>query len=362
MRGTFGIVLASGIALAVGWSVFRRGVIEERSPLDGPVDEPSGGGGAVHRDLPAPTPGERKLVRVAPPAASPSALADLMSAAIQRGDADSAANAYLAAAAAARADPQVRTRALETADRLIAAGEQNSATTRGLDARMLARRVLGAFWDCDDAAREERDRAFSKSQALFDLLMKGGAAPADALLRHKIASGENLWTLARGPWKQAGVTVPPGFVLWVNGMTDARRLRVGQSLRVPREPLTIVVRKSEFELTVLLGGAPFARFPVAVGADAKTPVGVFAAKDCLKNPDWYMNGRRIPFGSPENLLGTRWIGFTGTPQAEGIGIHGTNDETTIGQAVSLGCVRMRNADVETVFEWVSAGSRIEIRD
>ncbi|MCG3133301.1 MAG: hypothetical protein HMLKMBBP_00430 [Planctomycetes bacterium] len=251
---------------------------------------------------------------------------------------------------------------MDAADRLLALGEQHSATTQGLDARLLARRVLGAAWDCDAATREERDRAFAKSKALFETLVKGGAGPADVLLRHKVAPGENLWSLARGPWKQAGVSVTPGFVLWVNGVSDARKLRAGQTLRVPKEPLSVVVRKSSFELAVLLGGAPVERFTVAVGADAKTPVGVFAAKDCLKDPDWYINGRRIPFGHPENLLGTRWIGFTGAPEAEGIGIHGTNDETTIGQAVSLGCVRMRNADVERIFEWMSAGTRIEIRD
>jgi hypothetical protein len=41
-------------------------------------------------------------------------------------------------------------------------------------------------------------------------------------------------------------------------------------------------------------------------------------------------------------------------------IHGTNEEHLIGQAVSHGCVRMRNADVARLFDLVEAGTEVEI--
>jgi lipoprotein-anchoring transpeptidase ErfK/SrfK len=75
-----------------------------------------------------------------------------------------------------------------------------------------------------------------------------------------------------------------------------------------------------------------------------------------------MNGKRIPFGTKGHIIGTRWIGLAGAPEADGIGIHGTTDESSIGTTASLGCIRMKNADVERLVEWVAMGTRIEIRD
>ena len=89
--------------------------------------------------------------------------------------------------------------------------------------------------------------------------------------------------------------------------------------------------------------------------------GRFAIETKLKNPPWYYDGRKIPFGHPDNVIGSRWIGFEGDARAEGIGIHGTSDETTVGQAASMGCIRMRRTDVERLFEWVNRGTHVEIR-
>ena len=55
---------------------------------------------------------------------------------------------------------------------------------------------------------------------------------------------------------------------------------------------------------------------------------------------WFLNsakkidddqGRAIPFGDPENILGTRWMGFENSPGARGYGIHGTARPETIGR-------------------------------
>ena len=42
-------------------------------------------------------------------------------------------------------------------------------------------------------------------------------------------------------------------------------------------------------------------------------------------------------------------------------IHGTNHEDEIGTPASHGCIRMRNADVIELFEWVEAGTPVEIK-
>ena len=41
-------------------------------------------------------------------------------------------------------------------------------------------------------------------------------------------------------------------------------------------------------------------------------------------------------------------------------IHGTHEEALIGQPVSFGCVRMRNADIADLFDHVPAGCRLRI--
>ena len=44
-----------------------------------------------------------------------------------------------------------------------------------------------------------------------------------------------------------------------------------------------------------------------------------------------------------------------------LGFHGTNDEAGVGEAVSLGCIRMRNEDVEVLYEVLPVGSVVEVK-
>ena len=63
-----------------------------------------------------------------------------------------------------------------------------------------------------------------------------------------------------------------------------------------------------------------------------------------------------PPGSPDNPLGSRWMGFN----TEGYGMHGTADPDAIGQYATLGCLRMHNKDIEEVFELIPVGTTISI--
>jgi L,D-transpeptidase ErfK/SrfK len=44
-----------------------------------------------------------------------------------------------------------------------------------------------------------------------------------------------------------------------------------------------------------------------------------------------------------------------------IGIHGTNQPGLIGQAVSHGCIRLRNRDILALRRWAKPGTRLLIR-
>ena len=71
-------------------------------------------------------------------------------------------------------------------------------------------------------------------------------------------------------------------------------------------------------------------------------------------------GRILPDrmeGGPENPLGARAM-YLGNSLYR---IHGTNQPWTIGQAVSSGCIRMRNEDVVDLYERVSVGTKVIVR-
>ena len=73
------------------------------------------------------------------------------------------------------------------------------------------------------------------------------------------------------------------------------------------------------------------------------------------------NGNIIipPFGTTQR----RYLGVLGTRRlklGDGYGLHGTNQPETIGRAVSHGCVRLRNEDIEKLYEMVPVGTPVFI--
>lgn len=104
-----------------------------------------------------------------------------------------------------------------------------------------------------------------------------------------------------------------------------------------------------------------ASFPVAVGKQGwETPTGDYEVIQMIKDPAWQnpWTGKVIP-PSPDNPLGERWIGFW-TDGKNFIGFHGTPGEHLIGQAVSHGCVRMKNKDIKVLFDLVSLGISVKV--
>lgn len=145
----------------------------------------------------------------------------------------------------------------------------------------------------------------------------------------------------------------------LNGLTSDS-IRVGQRLRVPQVAVTVVIFKRDFEVIALLGDAYMRSYDCATGKDDRTPEGAFVIDVKQVHPDWYYNGRRYPYGSEENILGTRWLAFQDTQEHQGFGIHGTKFPESIGTEASMGCIRLRNEDVEVLFDLVPSGSRVRI--
>ena len=127
------------------------------------------------------------------------------------------------------------------------------------------------------------------------------------------------------------------------------------------ESVRLTLSLSQRSLTVESPDDIATAYEVAVGQeDWQTPTGEFQILSKLENPAWQhpLTKEEIPPG-PDNPLGTRWIGFWTDGQAQ-IGFHGTNREDLIGEAVSHGCVRMRNQDVQALYDKVEVGTSVVV--
>jgi L,D-transpeptidase ErfK/SrfK len=119
----------------------------------------------------------------------------------------------------------------------------------------------------------------------------------------------------------------------------------------------IIVSIPDRKLALIENGRVLKIYPTAVGAPSSpSPAGSFTIVQRIPNPAWYGPGKVVPAGK-NNPLGTRWIGLS----RKSYGIHGTNNPGSIGRRASHGCIRMRNSDVEQLFELVSVGDVVEFR-
>ncbi|MGG3469197.1 L,D-transpeptidase [Neobacillus pocheonensis] len=114
----------------------------------------------------------------------------------------------------------------------------------------------------------------------------------------------------------------------------------------------IVINKKTNTLAYYNGGKLVKTFKVATGRQSSyTPEGKLRIVNMIKNRPYYKG--KIRGGDPRNPLGDRWMGL----EARGTygttyGIHGNNNESSIGKYVSSGCIRMHNSDVRWLFSQV----------
>ncbi len=130
-------------------------------------------------------------------------------------------------------------------------------------------------------------------------------------------------------------------------------------LHTPR----LVVDLSDRQVYSYHGDQLKASYPVAIGQDGwETPQGTFRVIDRQTYPLWeHPITKELIGNDPRNPLGTRWISFW-TDGFHSIGFHGTNRDDSVGQAVSHGCLRMRNADIEALYDSVALGTPVLVRE
>jgi lipoprotein-anchoring transpeptidase ErfK/SrfK len=124
----------------------------------------------------------------------------------------------------------------------------------------------------------------------------------------------------------------------------------------------LVIKLSDRRVYVFQHRKLKASYPVAIGkAGWETPIGNYKVMDMEPNPVWeHPWTGEIILDGPKNPLGARWIGFW-TDGTNSIGFHGTPAEQLVGQAVSHGCVRMRNKDVIALYAQVKMGTPVTVK-
>ncbi len=135
-------------------------------------------------------------------------------------------------------------------------------------------------------------------------------------------------------------------------------IRPNDRLKIVTATFSIVIDKSQNSLTLKMDDEVVKVYRVSTGKDNCTPTGEFTIVNKLKDPVWYKTGAIVPAESPENVLGTRWMGLS----KKGYGIHGTTDPESIGEQITEGCIRMSNKDIEELFKIVPRGTKVTIVD
>jgi lipoprotein-anchoring transpeptidase ErfK/SrfK len=117
------------------------------------------------------------------------------------------------------------------------------------------------------------------------------------------------------------------------------------SVTVTKTPFRIFVELGARNLRVERDGTELLAATVAVGTDENpTPLGASYITELIDNQA--PEGAYGPYAFGLALHSDTLTEFAGGPGQ--VGIHGTNQPALIGEAVSHGCVRLRNTDIEAL--------------
>lgn len=162
-------------------------------------------------------------------------------------------------------------------------------------------------------------------------------------LIHTVKPGETLYQISRD------YRTPLASIIRANPGINPNVIYSGQSIVIPGFPpvqtisYKIDVSINNRQLRLYKDGVLQKQYPIAVGRIlSNTPVGNFIIINKAPNP-----------GGP---FGTMWMSLS----KEHYGIHGTNNPSSIGKAVSAGCIRMYNKDVEELAATIPIGTPVSI--
>jgi lipoprotein-anchoring transpeptidase ErfK/SrfK len=164
-----------------------------------------------------------------------------------------------------------------------------------------------------------------------------------------------------------------GFFSWFDDLAirangeSTRRLVTNPT---GERPGTVVIDTPSRKLYLVLGEGRAFEYGVGVGREGFAWKGTARIGRKAEWPSWKppadMLKRRpdLPHymdGGIENPLGARALYLYDGRRDTMFRIHGTNEADSIGHAVSSGCIRLLNADVENLYNMVPVGTRVVVR-
>jgi len=136
---------------------------------------------------------------------------------------------------------------------------------------------------------------------------------------------------------------------------------------VRQESVRLVIRKSEYTLSVFRGDSLLTTYQIAVGlnpgdkeriGDSRTPVGEFSISQIQNSASWvhdFGDGK----GPVSGAYGLWFLRLT-TPGWTGIGIHGTHNPSSLGTMATEGCIRLSNKSIAELKNIVTIGTPVTI--
>jgi LysM repeat protein len=185
-----------------------------------------------------------------------------------------------------------------------------------------------------------------------NVLILFSSIPTPDSVSYEIQEGDTLAKIAKK------FSNTQDMILKANGLRNPKVVPLGRKLKVHNEKFSIIVDKSQNILTLKSADKIVKTYCVSTGINNCTPVGTFKIVNKIIDPPWYTAGSVVPPDSPKNILGTRWLGLS----VQGYGIHGTTEPQSIGKQITSGCVRMKNSDVEELYQIVPEGTEVVIVD
>ena len=158
----------------------------------------------------------------------------------------------------------------------------------------------------------------------------------------------------------------PGYEPPADAALDAAYRRQPVFYRTHEAPGTIIIDTSDRFLYLIQGNNIALRYGIGVGRDGFQWQGLLKISRKAEWPDWTPPSEMIerqPYlprwmaGGPGNPLGARALYLGNTIYR----IHGTNAPETIGQAVSSGCFRLVNDEIEDLYGRVPVGTKVIIQ-
>ena len=195
----------------------------------------------------------------------------------------------------------------------------------------------------DDIVGNIKNYTIKKGQTLIDISRKHNLAFPEVMLRNPDI--QDPWVLKEGKT----IKLPARHIL-PNGIREG-----------------IIINKGDLRAYFFKDQNIFT-FPIGIGrANWDTPIGFARITGKKKDPYWTVpqsileeepNWPKVVKPGPDNPLGTRAIYFS----MPGYLLHGTNKPWGVGMKVSHGCIRFFPEGIESLFDMIDKGDKVEIVD